>query len=327
MSKRLTAFRAEHDWLRKGSRVIQQQVIRRWETAHRQAFRHPARGFPQFHSSKTTLPSLDYTDDAFKLKSGQLYIAGGISIPVVWSRELPSQPKSCVVTCDAVGNWSVSFVVRREKEAFPPSKEAIGIDWGVAEVATTTDHNFNLSCGNHTRNNADVLTAASRKLARAKPGSNRRKKAKRRVAKIHLGIARQRRDRAFKWARKIVTAFGKIAVEDFRPAFLSKSTMAKKASDGAVGMTKQILISMAEAAGRTVALIAPAFTTMECSECGSRNKTRLSLSMRTFVCDACGHTGNRDENAACVIRLRAGFNPANVDDVRLGHGLGRAQAA
>lgn len=326
MSKKLTALRAEHDWLREGSQVVQQQTVRKWHVAHQQAFKQPEKGFPKFHSSKVTLPSLEYTANGFKIKDGQLCLAGGISIPVVWSRELPSVPKSCVVTRDCEGHWNVSFVVRREKEIFPPSGKAIGIDWGVKEIATTTDANFNLQCGNQTKTHAQALKLANRKLSRAKHGSKRRKKAKRAVATIHLRIARQRKDRAFKWARKVVTAFGRIAIEDFKPRFLAKTPMAKKATDGAVGMTKKILLAMAETAGRTVALIAPAFTTMDCSVCGTRTTNRLTLSNRTFVCDACGHTDDRDRNAARTIRARAGFNPTDVDDVRLVHDFGCAQA-
>ena len=316
MSKKLTAWRSELEWLREGSQVVQQQTVRKWGEAHQQAFNQPAKGFPKFKSGKVALPSLEYTTNGFKIKAGLLCLAGGISIPVVWSRELPSDPKSCIITRDGEEHWNVSFVVRRDNEGFPDSGDSIGIDWGVAEVATTTDPAFNLPCDNQTKDNAETLRQANRKLSRAVKGSLGRKKAKKAVARVHLKIARQRRDRAFKWARRVVTNFGRIAIEDFKPKFLAKTKMAKKATDGAVGMTKRILIQMAEAAGRTVALVDPAFTTMECSRCGTRNKTRIPLSIRTFSCHACGFTAGRDANSASVMLVRAGFNPTDVDDVR-----------
>ena len=326
MSKQLTAWRSELEWLKSGSQVVQQQAIRKWAESHQQAFKQPAKGFPKFKSGKVALPSLEYTSNGFKLKEGRLFLAGGINIPVVWSRELPSIPKSCIVARDGNGHWSVSFVVRRENEAFPESELAVGIDWGVATVATASVPGFDLGCGNQTAKNAKALKKAQQKLSRAKNGSKGRVLARKRVAAIHIKIARQRKDRAFKWSRKIVTEFGRIAIEDFKPKFLAKSTMAKKATDGAVGMTKQILMTMAEAAGRTVALINPAFTTMECSDCGTRTKSRIPLSIRTFSCEACGFTAGRDENAARTICARAGFAPANVDDVRLRHDFSYAVA-
>lgn len=321
MAKRLTAWRAEFDWLRVGSQAVQSQTVRKWAMAQQQAFKQPEKGFPRFKSSKNALPSLEYITKRFRLKSEQLCLVGGIVIPVVWSRKMPSEPKSCVVSRDCEGHWNVSFVTRRENEEFPTTDEAIGIDWGVADVATATDSDFNLPCGDQTKANAQTLKQAQRKLSRAKRYSKGYFAVKLMVSRIHLAIARQRKDRAFKWARKVVTNFGRIAVEDFKPTFLAKTTMAKKASDGAVGLTKQILLTVAKAAGRTVVLVPPAYTTMTCASCGTIAKARLALDERTFVCHACGYTADRDENAARVIRARAGFAPTDVDDVRPAHAL------
>lgn len=321
VAKKLTDLRATYGWLREGSQVVQQQTVRKWAQAYQQALRKAPSGWPKFKNRKTTLPSLEYTTNGFRIKSGLLCLAGGISIPVVWSRELPSAPKSCVVTQDSDGHWNVSFVVRRDREVLPPSEEAIGIDWGVKAVATTTHSGFDLPCGNQTARHAASLRRAQRKLSRAKSGSKGRAEAKRRVARIHLRITRQRKDRAFKWSRRVVMNFGRIAIEDFRPRFLAKSTMAKKAADGAIGVTKRILLTMAESAGRTVVLVAPYFSTQTCSACGSITKTRLTLNDRTFSCEACGFSCGRDENAARTVRARAGFDPTNVDDVRPAHGF------
>lgn len=322
LCNKLTRWRAEFEWLRAGSSVVQQQTIRKWARANQLAFKKESKGWPKFKSAKVALPSLEYTSRAFRFIGGRIRLVGGIEVPVVWSRQLPSIPSSCVLSMDREGHWNISFVVRRANKILPPSNNSIGIDWGVSSVANTTDSAFDLPCGNQTIHNEKNLKDAQRRLSRAKKGSKGWDRAKKDVARIHLRISRQRKDRAFKWARKVVTAFGKIAVEDFKPKFLSNSKMAKKAADGAVGMTKNILITMAESCGRTVALITPAYSTMECSNCGVRAKSRIPLSTRTFVCESCGFTAGRDENAALVIRARAGFNPTDVDDVRLSHDIG-----
>ena len=38
-----------------------------------------------------------------------------------------------------------------------------------------------------------------------------------------------------------------------------------------------------------VVLVPPAYTTMTCSGCGARAKSRLLLSQRVFVCESCGN--------------------------------------
>ena len=47
-------------------------------------------------------------------------------------------------------------------------------------------------------------------------------------------------------------------------------------------------------------LVAPAYSTMTCSECYASTK-RLPLNERTFLCPECGYTADRDRNAARVI--------------------------
>ncbi len=326
MAKKLTGWRAEFKWLREGSGKVQAQVIRKWSVAYQQALSQPGKGFPKFKSSKRTPPSLEYTASVFRLKSGKLSLVGGISIPVVWSRYLPSDAKSCVIFQDVEKHWNVSFVVRRYNKLFPPSDAAIGIDWGVGEVATTTSPEFNLPGGSQINTSKKEINMAREKTARAKPGSKSFLMSKHRISCIRAAMARRRRDRAFKWANRIVVNFGRIAIEDIRPSFLHESMMASRATDGAVGITKQILINMARAAKRAVVLVDPSYTTMTCASCGTRATSRIALQVRTFACQSCGHTAGRDENAARVIRARAGFNPTNVDDVRPLHGMGCAAA-
>jgi putative transposase len=105
-------------------------------------------------------------------------------------------------------------------------------------------------------------------------------------------------------------------VEDFRPKFLAKSTMARKAADAAISATKQELINMARKHGRDLRLVHPAYTTMDCGHCGARTKHALPLSERIYACAACRAESPRDKNSARVMLVRAGLNPAGADRVR-----------
>lgn len=114
----------------------------------------------------------------------------------------------------------------------------------------------------------------------------------------------------------IATDFDEIAVEDFRPKFLARSTMARKAADGAIAATKRALVEQAGKHGRRLVLVDPKHTTTDCSMCGARAKHLLPLSQRTYRCDQCGYVAPRDKNSAHVILNRAGFNPAGADGIR-----------
>jgi len=76
--------------------------------------------------------------------------------------------------------------------------------------------------------------------------------------------------------------------------------LARALSDAALGQFGRILTYMAEEAGITV-LKAGRFLPAARPVCGWKNE-RLALSDRVFVCEACGHTMDRDLNA--VINLK-----------------------
>ena len=154
---------------------------------------------------------------------------------------------------------------------------------------------------------------ARRKPQRGQAASKGYREAKRQTARLHKKVARQRQDTGRKWAKTVVTGHDAIAVEDFRPKFLAKTTMARKAADAAISATKTALIEMGRKHGRDVRLVHPAHTTMDCAQCGARTKHALPLSERTYTCTACGAVSPRDKNSARVMLVRAGLIPASAD--------------
>ncbi|MER7910830.1 transposase [Streptomyces sp. NPDC096068] len=329
LDKMLTAARATNAWLREGGSVPQQQTVRAFATSRAKALKdigaripqQQRAGMPKHKKKRVAAPSLNYTRRGFRLKDGRLCLAGGIVLTVVWSRDLPGPPSSVRVHRDNLGHWYASFVVATAVEALPATGRAIGIDWGVKETATTTSDAHDLPHPEHGRNAAQRLARYQRMMARRKPGRGRPaskgyEKAKRQAAKLHKKVARQRRDTGRKWAKRVVTDHDVLAVEDFRPKFLAKTTMARRAADAAIAATKAALIEMGRKHGRDIRLVHPAHTTMDCAQCGARTKHALPLSERTYTCTACGTVSPRDKNSARVMLIRAGVNPAGADRAR-----------
>lgn len=321
LSKRLTALRAEHDWLREGSQVAQQQELRTFAQALDHSFKVKGRRKPRFKSAKKTLPSLGYTLRGFSVRDGRLMLPKGVSVPVVWSRDLPSDPTSVRVYRDTLGHWYASFVVRREIERLPHVEGSIGIDWGVSTTATTTDPAYDLPHAGHRKRSAAEIAKAQRKMARRRrpkgePQSKGYQRARREAALAAKRAQRRNVHEGRVWARRVVADHQVIAVENFKPRFLARSTMARKAADAAVGTIKRTLIEYAERAGRKVVLVQPAYTTMTCHACGTRAKERMLLDDRVFVCTACGVVTDRDRNAARVILATAERGRTSVESVR-----------
>ncbi|MEU1541302.1 transposase [Actinacidiphila glaucinigra] len=331
LDRMLTEARRSMAWLREGSSVPQQQVIRDFAKSRTKALkdiaaRLPMRGragMPRIKRKHEAAPSLNYTTRGFRLKDGRLRLAGGIVLTVVWSRDLPSRPTSVRVYRDSLGHWYASFVVAVEVQALPATGAVIGVDWGVRETATTTSDAHDLPHALHGKSAATKLARyqkmmARRRTPRSRPDTGGYRKARRAAAKVSKKIARQRQDTARKWAKRVVRDHDAIAVEDFRPKFLAKTTMARKAADAAIGATKTALIEMGRKHGRDVRLVHPAHTAMDCASCGARTKHALPLSERTYTCTACAALSHRDKNSARVMLVRAGLNPAGADRVSAG---------
>ena len=308
----LTAARAKLDWLRQGAQDPQSAVLYTFNPKTARAFK-----------CKRDLPSIAYSVNGFCIRGGRLCLAKCPPIPVVWHRVLPSAPTSVRVCRDSLGHWYASFVVQVDDRPLPPTGNKVGIDWGVATIATTSDDcgGFDLETCEYGKKGAAALAKYQRRMARRRPergkaASGGYREVKLGAARAHKKVARWRLHTARVWAKKIVTHHDLIAAQDFKPKFLAKSAMARKAADNAIGTTKRELISAATRAGRSVVIVPPAYTTMTCSFCARRAKSRLGLSMRIFTCAACGLVLGRDRNAAKTILAQGETLLANAPTIR-----------
>lgn len=95
----------------------------------------------------------------------------------------------------------------------PATGRQVGVDVGIVAFAATSDgeHMHNPRWG---RTAAAKLAAAQQKLARAKRGSNNRRKVRETVAARHRKVAAARRDFHHQAARRLVTDYDVVVVED-----------------------------------------------------------------------------------------------------------------
>lgn len=334
LDKCLTDARAKSPWLREGSVVAQQQMIRRYRKALSDSFEVPGRGRPRLKTKKKSRPSLTYTKRGFNLieekdhngiKRTRLNIAKVGSIPVVWSRELPAEPSSAHIYQDAVGDWFVSFVVNvegQDLEHYPDTGKTTGIDWGVKQPATTTIDELDLDYNPRKQKMQRNRAKYQRRMARLRKRKDQEskclyKKNKKKAARLDRKAARQAQDDTYKWSNKVAREVDAVAVEDLKSAFIHKTKMAKKATENGVGRLKRTLIYVMEKRGKKAVLVNPAYTSQECCKCHARTKHDMSLKERQFYCTECGFTFPRDKNSAFVMEYRAGFNPTLDDGVRL----------
>ena len=188
------------------------------------------------------------------------------------------------------------------KEQLDPTGNSIGLDVGL-EFFYTDSNGHQEENPRFLRKAEQSIKHAQRRIYKKEKGKNGRRKARRRFAKKHLKVSRQRNEHAKRLARNVVKSNDLVAYEDLNVRNLVKNhCLAKSISDAGWSQFRQWLEYNACKFNREAIAVNPQYTSQKCSDCGT--VVKKSLSTRTHVCK-CGCKLNRDENAAINILNRA----------------------
>jgi putative transposase len=209
----------------------------------------------------------------------------------------------------------------------PATGRKVGIDLGIAHFVTTSDGTHVVN-PRHRRDAAVALEQAQRMLSRCQRGSNRRRKARRKVTELHGAVRRRRLDHAHKAALALVRDADVIAHETLRitnmvrtprprPVPDQRGVFAPNGAAAKTGLNRgihdagwrlflDILAHKAESAGRVLIPVDARDTSRRCPACGHVSKDNR-LTQADFVCVACGHTANADVVGALNVAHRAGL--------------------
>jgi IS605 OrfB family transposase len=185
----------------------------------------------------------------------------------------------------------------------------VGIDWGVKTFAT-------LSNGKTIEKPKSVEALAPRivklqqKLARCDKGSNRRKRVRHKLAKLHIRQSNRRLDWLHKETRKLVdeNQIHCYAVEDLSVTTMlqeAPSSLARKVQDSCPRMFREILGYKLASVGKTLLPINQwEASSKTCFACDFVHK-ELTLAEREWACPSCGERHDRDLNASKNIKKMA----------------------
>jgi putative transposase len=310
--RQLTEARREHDWLRAGSQIVQQQALRDFSQAM-------AKFFAGTHRKPTWRKA--GRNEGFRIvavKPGDVRRlsrkVGEVRIPKVgWvrfrrSRAVPVA-KSYRVTLDRAGRWHIAFAAIPPSIPAPGSGHVVGIDRGVTvSAALSTGEMLNVPWPSHARQRR--LRRLERKMARAKRGSGRRAQVKLAIARLKACQADIRKDWTEKTSTDLARRFDLIRVENLNINNMARSARGTAAEPGRnvaqkAGLNRSILAScwgslvhrLQDKAPGRVEKVNPAFTSQRCSACGHiAAESRKSQAL--FACVACSFACNADVNAA-----------------------------
>src|SRR6266702_5716764 len=228
--RQLTQARAEHDWLAAGSQLVQQQALRDFARATAAFFDpvNPA-GRPSWRKAGR--------DEGFRIvgRRGRQWDVrrvsrhvGEVRVPKAgwvrfrWSRAVPAGVRSYRVTMDRAGRWHVAFAAIPGPVPAAGNGEAVGIDRGVAVSAALSTGEL-LCVPGLTARERRRMRRLERKLARARRGSERRRRVRLAIARLHARETDRRKDWAEKASTDIARRFDVIRIEDLRIRNMTRS--------------------------------------------------------------------------------------------------------
>jgi putative transposase len=198
----------------------------------------------------------------------------------------------------------VQFCIDQERmEKREPTFKTVGIDVGLNHFYTDSDGQT-VANPRHLRKSEKSLKRLQRRLSKTKKGSKNRAKLRNKLARSHLKVSRQRKDFAVKTARCVVQSNDLVAYEDLKVRNMVRNRhLAKSISDAAWTQFRTWIEYFGKVFGVVTVAVPPHYTSQDCSNCGK--VVKKSLSTRTHTCQHCGHTQDRDWNAARNILEKA----------------------
>ena len=302
------------------------QGLSNWSKSRKGQRKGKRVGFPRF-KSKNTVMRFAYSTGFTAPTAGDPY---GLKLPRigrvhcmenVYDRVNGARLVRIAVSRRA-GNWCASLTVEREQPSSPAhtlKRGAVGVDLGVKNLATLSDGTV-IPNPRALGARLKALRKAQKALSRKVKGSARRERARERVARLYARVADVRADVINKATTMITRTYGVVCVEGLNVAGMVKNhSLARSLSDASLGEFRRQLEYKTARTGAVLRVVDRWFPSSKiCSNCGVV-KAKLSLSERTFNCDDCGLSIDRDLNAAINIEV-AGSAPemlnARGGDVR-----------
>jgi len=291
-------------WMYEASKAAPQEALRDLDRAFKNFLSGRAR-YPRFKSRSRGIGGFRLTGT---IKADhrviQFPVIGRVRFQPGERGYLPWGKHAQVSVTEKAGRWFVSVVGPEVEEAKPNGNPEVGLDLGVARLATLSDGTV--------IENPKALASGQRKLkrlqqevSRKKKGSANRCKARAKLATAHARVRNIRRDALHKATTTLAKSHGRIVVEDLKVRNMTRSGRGKRGLnrvvlDAAFGEFRRLLEYKGKLYGCEVVAVPPHYTSQRCSACGHVEKGNR-VSQAEFCCLSCGYEANADLNAAINI--------------------------
>lgn len=302
--KSLTAAKQKYPKLKLVQSQVLQQTLKRLEKAFVSMWERNF-GFPRF-KKKGQLRSFVFPQlgkECLKHKYIKFPLIGWVKFRQ--SRDIPADAliKQARIVKRASG-WYVMLTLQWDVSVpqVMPDGDALGVDVGLNNFLAAS----NGFCVKRPKFFVDIqrqLKLLQQRVSRKVLGSNNRRKAHKKVAKLHEHIANARKDFHWKIAHQLCHQAQTIFVEDLNLVGLSKGMLGKHCLDAGWGQFFQVLEQCCFKRGIYFQKVDSRKTSQICPNCQTETGKK-DLSERVHVCNLCGYTTDRDVAAAQIVLIR-----------------------
>jgi putative transposase len=303
--------KTDFPWMYEVSKCAPQEALRNLEQAFKNFFNNVKKKKQGVHKGKLGYPKLKTKKKgigSFRLTGAIHIFENQIQLPRLGLLKLKESgylPTKAVhilgaTVSERAGRWFVSIQV--EEEVASPVKasgKVLGVDLGIKTLATTSEA-VAYENPKALRSNLKKLARMARRHSRKVKGSKNRKKATRKLARIHARIAHIRENALHQATSAIAkTKPCTIVLEDLNvQGMMANRKLARAVGDVGMYEFKRQITYKAEKYGSMVNTVSRWFPSSKtCSCCGWVDED-LDLDDRVFVCIECGYVADRDYNAA-----------------------------
>ncbi|AYH91985.1 transposase [Lactobacillus phage Iacchus] len=317
MNYLLTQLKKEYSWLTESPNQSLQQVCKDLSDAFKNLFGHRANK-PKYKSRK-------YPKQSYRCNQRISLVDGHhIKLPKLKTvyyrsgKEIKGKIKSVTIRKSPTGKYYASVLTEIEIKPLAKTKQEVGIDMGVKDLAITSDGTkyrtirFDKLLADK-KHYWEVRLARRQALAKKEIAWDKHNrvleprelsdfsnymKAKLMVAKYSEKIANQRKDYLHKISTELVNQYDVIKVEDLKASNMMKNHKLSRAIANQSWRELRLMLEYkCEWYGKKLVVVSPYKTSQICSSCGY-DDGKHTLDVREWVCPNCGAKHDRDINAA-----------------------------
>ena len=311
--KLVKEVKSANKWYYEASKCPPQEALRNLNNAYQRFFKGLG-NLPKF--KKKGVKDSFYLEGNIEAKDGK------IKLPrfgwVKMSEKITVENIKNVTVSRQAHHWFVSFKTDNKPVKINHPEKVVGVDLGIKTLATLSN-TLTFENKRPYKQYKRKLKIEQRKLSkkyvkgqklkiRGSSGkqSNNYHKQQQKVASIHYKISCIRKDSIHKLTTHLAKNHSEIVIEDLNVRGMSKNhRLASAILDGGFHEFRRQLTYKCKWYGSTLTVADRFYASSKtCSCCGTKKK-KLKLSERTFKCDECGFSMDRDLNAALNLKKLA----------------------